>query len=95
VIIHDLDIVCIAIVPNKTKTILIVDTNAVLALSITRQRLEPIPSRDGQIGKICSPMEDSEFSQRRGSDVRWNVTAFAGLPKQLRIAVFEVLDQEK
>jgi hypothetical protein len=43
VIIGDLNIVCPIVLPEKADAVLIVDPNAVLALSVALQSLQPIP----------------------------------------------------
>jgi len=45
VIVDNLDIVGIAVVPAKTEPPLVVDANAVLALSVGSQWLQPVPGR--------------------------------------------------
>jgi hypothetical protein len=49
VIVNYLDIKRIAILPNETDAILIVDTNTVLTLSISFQSFKVIPGKDCQI----------------------------------------------
>jgi hypothetical protein len=49
VVIDDLDIVSIPIPPNKTNAPLIIDSNAVLSLSISAQRLQAIARGGGHI----------------------------------------------
>lgn len=48
-IINYLDVECIAISPNETDAILIVDTDTVLTLPIAFQSFKPIPWEDGEI----------------------------------------------
>jgi hypothetical protein len=48
-IINYLNVKCIAIAPNETDTILIVDADTVLTLPITLQSFKAIPRKDCQI----------------------------------------------
>jgi hypothetical protein len=50
VIINNLDVVGIAVMPAKTEPPLIVDANAVLALSVGSQGLQPVSGRARHIG---------------------------------------------
>jgi hypothetical protein len=49
VIVHDLDLIGVAVVPDEADSPLIVDPHAVLTLPITRERLEAIAGRRSQI----------------------------------------------
>jgi hypothetical protein len=45
VIVDNLNIVGIAVMPAKTETLLVIDANAVLALSVGSQWLQPVSGR--------------------------------------------------
>jgi len=49
VIIGDLDIVSIPFVPTKTDAVLLVDTNAILTLTVSPKSLETVAERHAQI----------------------------------------------
>jgi hypothetical protein len=61
-IIHDLDFKRITITPNKTNAILIVNTDAVLALSISLQCFQLIARKDCEIAQLISGVYLHEFS---------------------------------
>jgi hypothetical protein len=55
-IIHNLNLENITFAPNETNTKLIVNPNAVLALSITFQGLKMITWKDGKIAQLIGGM---------------------------------------
>ncbi len=67
-IVHYLDTVGIAILPLKTNAPLIVDANAVLTLSITRQLFEAIGQRYAQILQNLGSIQDLKFPSRDSLD---------------------------
>lgn len=50
--------------PAKTDTILIIDPNAVLACSITHQRLKPVAGRHVQVIQAFSDLKLAQLAQR-------------------------------
>lgn len=61
-IIYDLDIVRIAVTPNKADAPLIVDANAVLTRSIASKRLQTITGRRGEIAQFCCDIQLPQLS---------------------------------
>ena len=61
-IIDDLDIVGLAIVPPETNTPLVIDPNAVLAVSITRELFQAISRRDAQVIQSFRRINEQELS---------------------------------
>jgi hypothetical protein len=49
VIVHNLDIVSIAIAPDKTDSPMVIDADAMLALAMTRELFKAIAGRNAQI----------------------------------------------
>ena len=45
-VIHDFHLFGVALVPNKTDAVFVVDADAMLPFAITRQRFQPIGWRD-------------------------------------------------
>jgi hypothetical protein len=58
VIVHDLNLVGIAVLPAKANSPLIIDTNAVLAGAVTGQFLQAVSRRNPQIGQILGSVKD-------------------------------------
>jgi len=63
VIIGDLHLVCIAVLPDKTYPPLFVDTNAVLAFTVSLQFFEPVTRWYLQILKVLCVAEQPQFPQ--------------------------------
>jgi hypothetical protein len=61
-IIHDFDIVGIAIAPDKADAPLVVDANAVLPFPITSQRFQVIARRRPQIAKFRGDVQLPQLS---------------------------------
>jgi hypothetical protein len=61
-IIRDFYVVCIAIQPYEADPPLIIDTYAVLARTITPQRLQAVPRRHPQIIQSCRGIQHLKLS---------------------------------
>lgn len=68
-IINYLNVKRIAVVPNETDAILIVDTNTVLSISIPFQRFKVIPGKDCQIAQQMSGVQLHELTLRDSGDI--------------------------
>jgi hypothetical protein len=64
VVVYDLDINRIAILPNKTDTPLVVDTDTELTATISGQLFQPVGWRDAQVLQGQGPVEHSQLAQR-------------------------------
>jgi len=64
VIIGDFDFVGISRLPPETDSILIVDSDAVLPLTIPSQSLQAISGRHSKIPEVANPIQQIEFSLR-------------------------------
>jgi len=60
-IIHDLDLVSVPPLPLKTDTPLVVDTNAILSLTLPGESLKTIARRNTQIVKPLCSIQYREF----------------------------------
>jgi hypothetical protein len=60
-VIDDLDVECTAIVPDKTDTPLIVNSNAVLARSLSFESLQRIAGRNLEIAESPSVIDHPQF----------------------------------
>ncbi|HKV54423.1 MAG TPA: hypothetical protein VJN94_07245 [Candidatus Binataceae bacterium] len=69
VIIDDLDFVRVAITPDKTDPPLVVDSNAVPALPIADEFLEPVSRRNAEILQRLCVVEHREFATSDVLDV--------------------------
>ena len=63
-IVHDFDIVSVAVAPDKADAVLIVDPYAVLAFAVAMQQLKAIAWRHFQISQVRRIVYHDEFSQR-------------------------------
>jgi hypothetical protein len=61
-IVHDLDVFCTRRCPSKTDSPLVVDANAVLALSVGLQRFEVIAWRYPQVVQSACDLQLPEFA---------------------------------
>jgi hypothetical protein len=95
VVVHDFNVERIGVTPYKANAVLIVDADAVLTFAVFRQRFKMVSAWNCQVREAGGPMQNCEFLQGGASDVSWNAPAFARIPKQFSIGVFEALDQEK
>jgi hypothetical protein len=57
VVVHDFHVVGISAFPDKTHSVLLIDSYTELALSITQQLLQAIRLRQFQIFKLCCTIE--------------------------------------
>jgi hypothetical protein len=92
VVIHDLDIESVTTPPNEAQPELIIDPDTVLALSVCGQNFEVISAWNRQIRQLGSPMHDRELFESRLPNCCGNMAGLAGLPEQLRVAVFKAFD---
>jgi hypothetical protein len=64
VIIRDLDIAGIAISPDKTDPVLIIDANTVLAVTIAFQSLQTVARKRAQVAESLSRIQHAELLER-------------------------------
>lgn len=62
-VVDDFHVVAMAFVPDKTNSPLIVDSNGVLAFSVTAQSLQLIRRRRSQNAQFCRGVHLEQFSQ--------------------------------
>ena len=60
-IVHDLDLVGVAVLPDEADPPLIIDADAVLAAASTLERLEPVARRDAQVLERGGSIERREL----------------------------------
>ena len=91
-IIHYLDVVGISAPPLKTDAPLLVDANAILALSVARQFLETTRRRYAQILQDLGRVQDSESPSGNPLDVLWKFARELTIEDSLRFLAREGLD---
>jgi hypothetical protein len=57
---RDFDILCAPLPPGKTDAVLIVDPDAVLALSVASQSFQAVAGRNQQIGQRLGAIESNQ-----------------------------------
>ena len=62
VIVRDFDFVCIALLPTKANTILVVDSNAVLTSAAPTKPLKTVAGRYRKFHKVTNPIELVELA---------------------------------
>ena len=67
--VDDLDIVVIRDFPSKANMPLVVDSNAVLPLSITAEFLQPIPRRHAQIVECLGGIDGHELAEHDTTEI--------------------------
>jgi len=93
VIVGDLNIVGVAVPPHEAHPELIIDANAVLALSVTAEFFQPIAGRNSQILQAKARMQRGQFPLSDISQIRRrHPLALACVPKLFRVPVRERLD---
>lgn len=60
-IVHYLDLIGVAVVPDKANAPLVVDADAVLTVAATRKSLKAITGRDSQVIQVRSVMEHHQL----------------------------------
>src|SRR6266542_6079370 len=92
VVIDNLDFVRIAPLPSKTDPPLVVDANAVLAQSITRQLFEPVARRHTQVIQRGRCVELDELPERDSVNRRRQLPDGLPVEETLRVLVPEAAD---
>jgi hypothetical protein len=82
VVVRDFDIVCIAVFPRKTDSVLIVNPDGVLPAPVTVETFQVVPGRHSQILEITYsvqlvqlPTGNRPHGAGAGSACRWAVQA--------------------
>lgn len=78
--------------PDEADAPLTVDANAMLALAVSLQGLQPVGRRDTQIVQGLRVVENPQLAPRRRLDVWWHATRNAALPDAFGLLAFEVED---
>jgi hypothetical protein len=89
VIVHDLNIIGISITPDEADAVPIVDPDAVLSTSVTRQRLQPIAREHCEVAELAGGMELLQLPLSHAGNP---LQAAAGPPAEQRLG-FRVLER--
>ncbi len=88
-VVDDFHVVGIAIPPHEADAILIIDSDAVLALALAVQSLQLVSGRHTQIIQRHGGMQQEELLQRPCFQTGGNASTSPRLPKLLRISIPE------
>jgi len=80
-VVENLDSVSVTFAPCKAKPELIVDANAVLALTVTRQDFQMVSWRRPEIFQTFCRIKLRNLLQRRGTKISRDSAALAGIPQ--------------
>jgi hypothetical protein len=88
-VVYDFHIVGVAVPPHEANAILIIDSDAVLALALAVQSLQPVSGRHTQIIQRHGGMQQEELLHCPHFQIGGNPSASPRLPKLLRIRIPE------
>ena len=88
-VVDDFHVVGVALPPHEADTIVIIDPDAVLALALAGQRLQPVSGRHAEFIQRHGGMQQEELLERPHSQIAGNPAASPRLPKRLRIRIPE------
>ena len=94
-VVDDFHIVGVAVPPHEADAILIIDSDAVLALTLTVQSLQPGSGGDIQIIQRHGGMQQEKLLQCPHFQIGGNPPASPRLPKLLRIRIPEACYKEQ
>jgi hypothetical protein len=92
VVVGNLNIIGVTIVPSKANPPLIIDSNAVLTLAVSRQSFEPISWGRSEICEVSGIVNLRQLSVGNSHDIPGNTLYVSALPSSLRRGVSERLD---
>jgi hypothetical protein len=92
VIVHDLDVVSIAVSPAEADPPLIVDPDAVLSSTVAAESFQSVPRWYSEILKVHSGIQHPELAQRRVLRGRPEPGCPPPAEQALRVTVAEALD---
>src|SRR5665213_2514378 len=92
VIVADFDIFRLSFLPSKTDSPLLVDPDGILAISVTRQKLQPVAGRDTQIVQMAGGVQHTQFPKRPVLDIAGEPARTLTGPYPLRLAIPEGTD---
>lgn len=91
-IVYDFNVVRVSVMPAKADPPLIVDANAVLALSVLGKLLQPIARRHSEVCQSNGPVQHPQFSEGRSHQTWRDLPGEFPAEEPFRGLVFEVPD---
>ena len=91
-IVHDLDVVRIAVLPVEANAPLVVDVNAVLAGTVALELFEPIAGRHPKILELLGGVDKPELAEQGPMELGRESADWFALEQALGIAIAEALD---
>jgi len=64
VVVDDFNIHCLAATPSKANSVLVVDTDAVLAFSVATESFKPVARRCAEIVQCCGEVQSVQLTNR-------------------------------
>jgi hypothetical protein len=92
VVIHDFDVVGVTTSPSEADPPLVVDPDAVLALPITPQQLQPVARWDPQVVQPVSSVQHPELPQGHSLYVNPEASGRVSREQPLGVPIAEALD---
>jgi hypothetical protein len=94
VVIHDFEVICVAVSPHKTDAELIVNAYGILPFAIAVQCVQPVSGWNPEILQSARRVNHCEFSFRYGAQIRWRpLIAGPEFPECACFLVSKGLDQ--
>jgi hypothetical protein len=91
-IVCDLDVICVTVPPPEADSPLIINADAILSRSITRQLLKPIAWRNTEVTEVFSGVDNQELSKSGALKLKGPPPHPLSLKDVLGIRVPETLD---
>jgi hypothetical protein len=91
-VVHDLNFVRIASIPDKADAVLIIDANAVLPFPVAAQSFQMISWRDSQIAQLRDSIQNEQLAFGYAMEIRRQSFALARPPKLLGSRIRKTLD---
>jgi hypothetical protein len=92
-IICNFNFICVAILPEETNPVRVVNANTVLPLSIAFELFQAVAGRNSKIIGRPSSVKHQQLPKGRAAKVRrWDPPALPRFPKLLRLPVCETPD---
>src|ERR1700751_5806716 len=81
--------------PDKTDPPLVVDTDRMLAMSVLRQRLEPVAGRHSKIIERPRIVNETALSERHGLNIRRKLSAQPTFPDRCCLGIAKARDHDR
>ena len=85
-VVCDFDAVCVAVLPFKADSPLVIDPDAVLPGTVPRKLLQTVRGRDPEIVQSYGSVEHTQLAQSSLLNIPWQL--FRGLPRKNLLGLF-------